>query len=134
MSLYALVLALSATVVADSGVESESRQPCERLPQVVLAAPGAIVDHTVAGLQRLPSGSRERASEKQYRAEAAVFVRANGLGFVNDVTFAQSTGNRRVDMAIAAWVHGYKFEERGCGGARDYVFRMDIDLNAPGAN
>lgn len=130
--LYAALMGLSATAVPYSGVAQDSAKQCETLPAVELASSTAIVDTTVAGLEQLPFGSREKASLSQYRPDAIVNLWVNGLGFVSDVNFEHSTGNRRVDMAIVAWMRGYKFEERACGAAPSYMFRMNIDLR-PGA-
>ena len=71
-----------------------------------------------------------------YRTYAALFVDVDYAGGVEKVTFQRSTGNRKVDKALMAWVREMRFVPEDCEFNRTRRGVLPIDLRGgvtPGA-
>lgn len=130
ISLHSVVLVgLSAAVTPGTAVDLNKAQPCFAMPEIVFTPPTAIIDAIVGNMEMLPADTQARPTDTQFRPLAEINVTANGYGFVNKVTFRRSSGNRRVDLAIIAWSHGYRFDEGACGGSTQYSLDLKVDLS-----
>lgn len=124
-----MVAWLSAAAGPGTAVDLDKSQPCFAAPEIAFAPPTAIIDSVVKGMEMLPADAQTQPTDVQFRPVADINVTANWYGFVRKVTFRKSSGNRRVDLAIIAWAHGYRFDEGACDGSLEYSLDLKVDLS-----
>lgn len=130
----ALLLTVATTVSAQqpsSSPQAESAPSCAKQAAITYQPPKDLMRLAVRGMEQVPEDQPSTTmSKQQYRSQIKLLLTVGRDGFIRDVVFTKSSGNRLVDRAARNWAYGLMFAPLDCGDSSQYQTVLPVVVSA----